>query len=145
MATAPLQLNQVKFCKVKQLNTATDVQVVVQGIPWKFTWKELRPMFEECGTIDRAEVVYGRDGRSRVRNLVACMKLSCFPYCLPVEAHSCIPSMLGRQLTMKLATDVQGYGTVRFESAEAANTAIEKFHGTDCEGRTLTVKLDQYA
>ena len=23
-------------------------------------------MFEECGTIDRAEVVYGRDGRSRV-------------------------------------------------------------------------------
>ncbi len=23
-------------------------------------------MFEECGSIDRAEVVYGRDGRSRV-------------------------------------------------------------------------------
>lgn len=23
-------------------------------------------MFEECGTIDRTEVVYGRDGRSRV-------------------------------------------------------------------------------
>lgn len=42
------------------------MQVVVQGIPWKFTWKELRPMFEECGTIDRTEVVYGRDGRSRV-------------------------------------------------------------------------------
>ena len=42
------------------------LQVVVQGIPWKYTWKELRPMFEECGSIDRAEVVYGRDGRSRV-------------------------------------------------------------------------------
>lgn len=44
-------------------------QVVVQGIPWKYTWKELRPMFEECGNIDRAEVVYGRDGRSRVSSL----------------------------------------------------------------------------
>lgn len=42
------------------------LQVVVQGIPWKYTGKELQPMFEECGTIDRAEVVYGRDGRSRV-------------------------------------------------------------------------------
>ena len=40
---------------------------------------------------------------------------------------------------------VQGYGTVRFETVEAANTAIEKFHGSECEGRTLTVKLDQYA
>ena len=40
---------------------------------------------------------------------------------------------------------VQGYGTVRFETVEAANAAIEKFHGSECEGRTLTVKLDQYA
>ena len=39
----------------------------------------------------------------------------------------------------------QGYGTVRFESVEAAQSAIEKFHGSDCEGRTLTVKVDQYA
>lgn len=82
---------------------SSGMQVVVQGIPWKYTWKELRPMFEECGGIDRAEVVYGRDGRSR------------------------------------------GYGTVRFETVEAAQSAIEKFHGSECEGRTLTVKLDQYA
>ncbi len=40
---------------------------------------------------------------------------------------------------------LQGYGTVRFESVEAAQAAIEKFHGSECEGRTLTVKLDQYA
>lgn len=59
------------------------MQVVVQGIPWKFTWKELRPMFEECGTIDRTEVVYGRDGRSRVsfqltsNCLLSCQLLNC--------------------------------------------------------------------
>ena len=40
---------------------------------------------------------------------------------------------------------LQGYGTVKFDSTEAAQGAIDKFHGTDCEGRTLTVKLDQYA
>lgn len=40
---------------------------------------------------------------------------------------------------------VQGYGTVRFDSQESAAASIEKFHGTDLEGRTLTVKLDKYA
>ena len=47
--------------------------------------------------------------------------------------------------TLTRACAMQGYGTVRFESVEAANSAIEKFHGSECEGRTLTVKLDQYA
>lgn len=41
-------------------------QVVVQGIPWKYTWRELKPLFEECGAIARADVAFGRDGRSRV-------------------------------------------------------------------------------
>ena len=30
-------------------------------------------MFEECGGIDRTEVVYGRDGRSRVSFQLASM------------------------------------------------------------------------
>ena len=34
----------------------------------------------------------------------------------------------------------QGYGTVRFETAEAAQAAIKGYHGTDLEGRTLTVR-----
>lgn len=37
----------------------------MHGLPWSFTWRELRPLFEEVGTILRADVVYGRDGRSR--------------------------------------------------------------------------------
>ena len=60
-------------------------------------------MFEEFGEIERADVVIGRDGRSR------------------------------------------GYGTVRFSTAEAASAAIEAKHGTELEGRTLTVKLDRFA
>lgn len=82
---------------------SSGLQVVVQGIPWKYTWKELKPIFEPCGEISRADVVYGRDGRSR------------------------------------------GYGTIRFETPEAAEKAIRDFHGTDLEGRTLTVKLDKFA
>jgi hypothetical protein len=37
-------------------------------------------MFEECGSIDRAEVVYGRDGRSRVSLLCVVLRYSatCF-------------------------------------------------------------------
>ena len=38
---------------------------------------------------------------------------------------------------------MQGYGTLLFETKEAAQEAISKHHGTDLEGRTLTVKLDK--
>lgn len=42
------------------------MQVVVRGIPWAYTWKELKDMFAEIGDIERADVVYGEDQRSRV-------------------------------------------------------------------------------
>lgn len=42
-------------------------QVVVQGLPWAYTQEQLTPMFQQFGKIVSAEVVYGRDGRSRVR------------------------------------------------------------------------------
>ena len=78
-------------------------QVVVHGLPWSYTWRELRPMFEGFGTIERADVAYGRDGRSR------------------------------------------GYGTVCFNSPEEAQAAIQALNGTDLEGRSLSVKIDQFA
>lgn len=39
----------------------------------------------------------------------------------------------------------RGYGTVGFKTTEEAQAAIEKVHGTELEGRTLTVKLDRFA
>jgi RNA recognition motif-containing protein len=39
----------------------------------------------------------------------------------------------------------QGWGTVRFTTKEAANAAIEQFHGSSLESRTLTVFLDKKA
>lgn len=80
---------------------SSGLQIVVQGIPWKYTWKDLKALFEEF-PVDRADVVKGSDGRSR------------------------------------------GYGTVRFTEPEYATQAIEKYHGTQLEGRTLTVFLDKY-
>jgi RNA recognition motif-containing protein len=83
---------------------SSGLQVVVQGIPWKYTWRELKDLFaSEFTDIERADVVIGNDGRSR------------------------------------------GYGTVRFTGIESANSAIEKYNGTELEGRTLTVKLDKFA
>eukprot|EP00878_Enallax_costatus_P003273 GHUV01003476.1.p1 GENE.GHUV01003476.1~~GHUV01003476.1.p1 ORF type:complete len:206 (+),score=60.15 GHUV01003476.1:195-812(+) len=78
-------------------------QVCVQGIPWKYTWKELKELLAECGEVDRADVMTAPDGRSK------------------------------------------GWGTVRFNTKEAANAAIEQFHGSQLEGRTLTVFLDKKA
>ncbi len=42
------------------------LQLVVRGIPWSYTWKELKDMFAEVAGVERADVVYGDDGRSRV-------------------------------------------------------------------------------
>lgn len=39
----------------------------------------------------------------------------------------------------------KGWGTVRFTTTEGASAAIEAFHGSQLEGRTLTVFLDKKA
>jgi RNA recognition motif-containing protein len=78
-------------------------QICVQGIPWKYTWQELKDMFVEVGEVERADVMQAPDGRSK------------------------------------------GWGTVRFITKEAAASAIEQFHGSQLEGRTLTVFLDKKA
>jgi len=44
---------------------AAAAQIVVQGIPWSYTWKELKELFAEYGEVERADVVMGADGRSR--------------------------------------------------------------------------------
>lgn len=40
-------------------------QIVVQGLPWRFTDEDLTPMFSEYGDIEHCQIVFGRDGRSR--------------------------------------------------------------------------------
>jgi RNA recognition motif-containing protein len=42
------------------------LQIVVQGIPWKFDWEALKQLFAECGEVERADIMYSPDGRSKV-------------------------------------------------------------------------------
>jgi hypothetical protein len=101
------------------------VQIVVQGIPWKYDWKELKDMFQEIGSVERADVAFSSSGRSRVRGAADLRRL------------------LARDWGCALR--LQGYGTVRFTTAEAAQAAIDRFNGSTLEGRTLTVFVDKYA
>lgn len=39
----------------------------------------------------------------------------------------------------------KGYGTVRFESTEAAESAIARFNDTEVEQRRIAVRMDRYA
>lgn len=96
-------------------------QVVVHGLPWAFTSEQLHELFAECGTIEKAEVIYGRDNRSRV----CLMQMSALSW---IHQHI-----------------IQGYGTILFAEESDASNAIEQHNGTDLEGRTLSVKFDQYA
>lgn len=48
-----------------RLHAARCAQIVVRGIPWSYTWAELKDMFAEIGGVERADVMVGDDGRSR--------------------------------------------------------------------------------
>ena len=66
--------------------------------------------------------------------------------CLAAKCPPCSRASLHYLLHMgalRACCAVQGYGTLLFETKEAAQEAISKHHGTDLEGRTLTVKLDK--
>eukprot|EP01025_Chloroclados_australasicus_P003257 TRINITY_DN10756_c0_g1_i2.p5 TRINITY_DN10756_c0_g1~~TRINITY_DN10756_c0_g1_i2.p5 ORF type:complete len:218 (+),score=36.17 TRINITY_DN10756_c0_g1_i2:301-954(+) len=41
------------------------LQVVVHGLPWKYTWQDLKDMFSEIGTVESAEVMQDDQGRSK--------------------------------------------------------------------------------
>eukprot|EP01024_Parvocaulis_polyphysoides_P022643 TRINITY_DN20_c0_g1_i1.p3 TRINITY_DN20_c0_g1~~TRINITY_DN20_c0_g1_i1.p3 ORF type:complete len:222 (-),score=55.25 TRINITY_DN20_c0_g1_i1:1579-2244(-) len=41
------------------------LQVVVHGLPWRYTWKDLKDMFNEIGQVDFAEVMMDDQGRSK--------------------------------------------------------------------------------
>jgi RNA recognition motif-containing protein len=127
---------------------------VVQGLPWAYTQEQLTPMFQQFGNIVSAEVVYGRDGRSRVschgsqqqqmthesrHMLTACAAAATWHISGHGPVHWCV---LGLHLVVSA---LQGYGTVRFETPEAVQAAIQQLHGSDLEGRTLTVRLDKFA
>ncbi len=55
------------------------------------------------------------------------------------------PDIALRTKGVSLLLHLQGYGTVRFETPEAAQAAIQQYHGSDLDGRTLTVRLDKFA
>ena len=38
----------------------------------------------------------------------------------------------------------KGWGTVRFETSEQAQAAIQGFNGVELEGRAMQIKLDRY-
>jgi RNA recognition motif. (a.k.a. RRM, RBD, or RNP domain) len=44
---------------------SSGLQVVVHNLPWDCTWQQLRDAFQDCGEIERADVVFDSRGRSR--------------------------------------------------------------------------------
>ena len=75
------------------------LQVVVQGLPWAYTWKELKPLFEEYGDIERADVVIGRDGRSRGYGTVRFVSTAAAEAAIAAKTGT---ELEGRSLTVKL-------------------------------------------
>lgn len=114
--------------------------------------------------IESAEVVYGRDTRSRVRISVSLfltwqmlrfesivilciMWVSIFLATCP-SCSLCYISDFGVEYVFfekhQTAVMLQGYGTVKFLSSEDAQVAIQECDGLELEGRLLSVKIDQW-
>jgi len=75
---------------VEEVNESSGLQIVVNGLPWAWTWKELKDLVAGSGDIERADVVYGRDGRSRGYGTVR--------YATPEEAAAAIEQFNGTDL-----------------------------------------------
>lgn len=77
-----------------------DCNVHVGNLPWSTTTPALRELCEEFGELQHAEVVFGRDGRSRGYGAVV--------FCSPEDASRCIDGLHGtmiegRDLTVRIS------------------------------------------
>jgi len=41
------------------------MQVIVQGLPFAYAWQDLKDLFNPIGGVLQADIVMGRDGRSK--------------------------------------------------------------------------------
>ncbi len=41
------------------------MQVIVQGLPFAYAWQDLKDLFKPTGGVLQADIVMGRDGRSK--------------------------------------------------------------------------------
>lgn len=150
------------------------MQVVVHGIPWSFDDQQLMAIFTDripSTQIESAEVVYGRDSRSRVRNSPVYKSPTLAPMitmgrgqftCETCQHHNswmqwtifkatralsgghAFSACNGAWMSVGQGYDMQGYGTVKFLSSEDAQLAIQECDGLELQGRLLSVKLDQW-
>ena len=49
----------------QQLKHQMSVQLIVQGLPFAYGWQDLKDIFKEVGGVVSADIVMGKDGRSR--------------------------------------------------------------------------------
>lgn len=87
-----------------------DCNVHVGNLPWTTTSDSLRTLCEEFGELQHAEIIIGRDGRSRGYGSVV--------FCNPDDASQCISALHGsmvegRDLTVRISKPVGERGAQR--------------------------------
>jgi hypothetical protein len=120
------------------LSSGDLVQVVVQGIPWKYRDEDLAALFEDCAVPEEAKVVISKDGRSRVGLPIPC--LCCFAHMwLPRITMPHHPGLMHAGV-WHCAIQLQG----RFgQGCEGAPRHRAGRPYTHCQARQVRLLLDQ--
>lgn len=78
-------------------------QLYVGNLAWETGWRELKDYFRQCGDVDRAEAIEGRDGRKKGFGFIR--------YSNPNDAQNAINTLngvefMGRNLEVRLDNKV---------------------------------------
>jgi len=75
-------------------------KVFVGNLSYNCSWQDLKDEFQKCGTIARADILYGRDGRSKGQGSV--LFETSEAAAKAVEMYKENPSYQGRDITVRL-------------------------------------------
>ena len=72
------------------------MQVIVQGLPFAYAWQDLKDLFKPIGGVLQADIVMGRDGRSKGWGTVNFETEADAERAIQVDAYCCLQTT-GRQ------------------------------------------------
>lgn len=87
MSKLPSASKPLRPCALPASCVQPGTQIVVHGLPYKFSWQDLKDLCRPAGAVIRADIATDRDGRSRGFGTVA--------FATPSDANAALEMLNG--------------------------------------------------